>query len=263
MFPTSFRTAAIALLLASPVLANPAGKYSNKSTAEAIRKALDEPISLEVGDQPLLAVLAQLSDLGKVPIILYRNAFQMMGMEVTEASVTLRAKEMKLKTAIRTVAGQHGLSFAVVGDHVLVSSEDVVCQRQLRQRVSIDFNEVPFTKALADLSRSTATNLVVDPRVSKKVAQTTVSLKLDDVPLETVVRILTEMAGLKPARMGNVLFVTSEDRADRLKDEDRPGVPGDFPRVVMPGMPAPGAGPVPAAPAAPAPPAPAPMPAKN
>src|SRR5438445_385182 len=99
MLPTFFRAAAIALLLASPIVAhaNPAGKDSTKSAAAAIRKTLDEPISLEVGDQPLPAVLAQLSDIGKVPIILDRNALQMMGMEANEASVSLRAKEMKLK----------------------------------------------------------------------------------------------------------------------------------------------------------------------
>ncbi len=252
MLPKFFRAAAIALLLATPILANPAGKDSAKSAAEAIRKALDEPISLEVGDQPLPAVLAQLSDIGKVPIILDRNALQMMGMEANEASVSLRAKEMKLKTAIRTVAGQHGLSFAVVGDHVLVSSEDVVCQRQLRQRVSFDLDEVLFAKALKDLSSQTATNIVLDPRMAKKAAEAKVSLKLDDVPLETAVRILAEMAGLKPARMGNVLFVTGEERADKLMDRDAPANPLVPPVMTMPAVPA-GGGIGPPVPAAPAP----------
>ncbi len=260
MLPTFFRAAAILLLVAAPVLANPAGKDSSKSTAEAIRKALDEPVSLEVGDQALPAVLAQLSDIGKVPIVLDRNALQMMGMEANEANVTLRAKEMKLKTAIRTVAGQHGLSFAVVGDHVLVSSEDIVCQRQLKQRVSFDLDDVAFAKALTDLSRNTATNVVLDPRMAKKAAEAKVTLKLDDVPLETAVRIIAEMAGLKPARMGNVLFVTSEERADKLKDHDQPANPALMPGMMMgPGIAGGGGGPavppnlVPAAPA-PAPP---------
>src|SRR5262245_23398609 len=116
------------LLIAGFVVAAPAGKDARKpTTAEAIRKALDEPVSLEVSEQPLAGVVAQLADLGKVPVIVDRNALQSMGIEPTEAMVNLRAKEMKLRTALRTVAGQHGLSVAVVGDHVLVSTEDVVC----------------------------------------------------------------------------------------------------------------------------------------
>src|SRR5260370_9665286 len=127
---------------------------------------------------------------------------------------------MKLKTALRTVAGQQGLSFGIVGDHILVSTEETVCQRQLRQHISVDLEDVQFTKALKDLAKSTATNLVLDPRQAKLADTAKVSMKLDDVPLETAVRLMSEMAGLKPARMGNGLFVTKVDRADKLKDAD-------------------------------------------
>ena len=44
-----------------------------------------------------------------------------------------------------------------------------------------------FARALKQIARETATNLVVDARVSKD-AQTPVSLQMEDVPLETAVR---------------------------------------------------------------------------
>ncbi|MFL5339331.1 MAG: hypothetical protein ACJ8F7_04110 [Gemmataceae bacterium] len=235
MSPKAFRTAALLLLVAGPAFANPGGKDAHTVTAEAIRKALDEPVTLEVTEQPLIGVLAQLADLGKIPIVLDRNAMQIS--EASEANVSLQAKNLKLKTAIRTLIAQHGLSFGIVGDHVLVSTEEVVCQRQLRQRVSLDLDDVPLPKALKDLSSQTGTNVVLDPRSTKKASDLKVSLKLDDVPLETAVRILAEMAGLKPARMGNVLFVTSEDRADKLKDADHLAGPSILPGVMMPGGP--------------------------
>ena len=260
MLPTFCRAATVLLLLGMPAFANPAGKDNSKSAAEAIRRALDEPVSLEVGDQSLVAVLAQLADIGKVPIVLDRSAMQMMGVEATEANVVLRAKEMKLKTAIRTVAGQHGLSFAVVGDHVLVSTEEIVCQRQLRQRVSFDLDEVALAKALKDLSSQTATNVVLDPRMAKKAADLKVTLKMDDVPLEVAVRLLAEMAGLKPARMGNVLFVTSEERADKLKDTDHPTTPTFMPGMMAPPVVAGGGNAVPVAPPAAVPLVPPPAP---
>ncbi len=47
------------------------------------------------------------------------------------------------------------------------------------------------------------------------------TLRLEDVPLETAVRLLAEMANLKPVRVGNVLFVTGKDNArEMMQDPD-------------------------------------------
>ena len=43
------------------------------------------------------------------------------------------------------------------------------------------------------------------------------SLQLEDVPLETTVRLLVEMAGLKPVRVGNALFVTKKEVAAEMR----------------------------------------------
>ena len=45
------------------------------------------------------------------------------------------------------------------------------------------------------------------------------SLQLDDVPLETAVRLLAENAGLKPVRIGNVVLVTTKAHATELRNE--------------------------------------------
>ena len=45
------------------------------------------------------------------------------------------------------------------------------------------------------------------------------TLRLEDVPLETAVRLLSEMAGLKPVRVGNTLFVTSKDNAKEMSQD--------------------------------------------
>ncbi len=49
------------------------------------------------------------------------------------------------------------------------------------------------------------------------------------MPLETAVRLLAEMAGLKPVRVGNVLFVTKKETANELRadpDLQQPAQPG-------------------------------------
>ena len=48
------------------------------------------------------------------------------------------------------------------------------------------------------------------------------TLQLEDVPLETAVRLLARLAGLKPVRLDNVLFVTTEERADKLRPDATP-----------------------------------------
>jgi hypothetical protein len=91
-------------------------------------------------------------------------------------------------------------------------------------------------------------------------------MQLDEVPLEIAVRLMAEMAGLKSARLGNVLFVTTELRADKLRADPELAMPGqsnDGPAVPPPpnvrAMPAPAGAPaLPAAPAQPATPAPDP-----
>ena len=99
--------------------------------------------------------------------------------------------------------------------------------KQMRQRVSLDFEKEELSSALKKLARETATNMLVDTRAAKE-AKLEVTLQMDDVPLETAVRLMSEMAGLKPVRVGNVLFITTKPSANELRAD---------PDLVQPGGP--------------------------
>ncbi len=58
-----------------------------------------------------------------------------------------------------------------------------------------------------------------------------ITLQLEDVPLETAVRIMAESVNLRPVRVGNVLFVCSKTIATELK-----GDPDINPQPVGPRM---------------------------
>src|SRR5260370_8708625 len=98
--------------------------------------------------------------------------------------------------------------------------------------------------ALKDLHKEKVTNLLIDKKVAKE-AKAEVSLQFEDVPYETVVRLLCEQAGLKPVRLGNVLYITSSAIAKELRSEPDlapsgiPGVPTppDLPLPPLPGRP--------------------------
>jgi type II secretory pathway component GspD/PulD (secretin) len=263
-----------ALLVAAtsgPVAAAPAAKGPDRadpSAAEAIRKALDSTGTFEFADVTLAAILDTLSEQYKVHIILDRAVIQQMGFEPEAMQVRLQMKTGKLRAALRALVGQYNLTTAIVGDSLVVTTEEVAVYRLLKQRISVDYEAVPLNKALKELSSRYGVNVVIDPRTAKtRSADNPVTLQVDDVPFEAAVRLMCEMADLKPARMGNVIFVTTEARADKLRDGDSlvptpglptPGVPGLVPGLggglggIVPGVaPNPAAGGVPALPEAP------------
>jgi type II secretory pathway component GspD/PulD (secretin) len=88
--------------------------------------------------------------------------------------------------------------------------------RQLKQHITVDVEKVELAKALEQLKRETATNIVLDAKAVKE-GKTIVTLQIDDVPLETAVRLLAEMAGLKVVRNANVLYVTPRGNANELR----------------------------------------------
>jgi hypothetical protein len=232
--------AAVALLAAAgPLAAAPGPKGADKAdpvAAEAIRKALDRTGNFDFTGAELTNVLHNIAEEYKISIVLDRVVVQHMGFEIGSMAIELKMKEGKLRHALRAMLGEYNLTFATVGDALVITTEEVAVYRQLKQRISVDYEAVPLGKALKDLSTRYGVNVVIDPRTAKtKAADNPVTLQVDDVPFEAAVRLMCEMADLKPARMANVIFVTTEARADKLRDGDSlvptpglpvPGVPG-------------------------------------
>lgn len=260
-----FRLSCVALLLGATLIqAAPVPKNDSKSKPESsienIRKMLDSKATFALNQPTSLTVaLAQLSDEYKISFVLDKTTVQAMGFAPEEMMVEGSFKDTKLRNGVRNMLAVYGLTIAIVGDSVLVTTEEQAIYKQLKQRINVDYDNVPLNKALKDLAQVHGINIVIDPKTLKtKSAEAAVTLNVDDVPIEAVVRLACEMAGLKPARIGNVIYVTSEDRADKLKDSDslvpnpsfNPGIPNPL------GIPG-GGGVVPALPIVPAAPAPA------
>jgi hypothetical protein len=221
-----------AALLAAPVA--PDNKDKTASPAEKIKKQLDQNISLEITEQPLTLALNQIREQTKINFVIDKWTIQQMGLDPEQMPVNVKLKDVKVRTALRSVLSPYNLGYAIIGDTVLISTDDMAMHRQMKQRVSVELEKVDLAAALKQLSRETATNLMLDTRVGKE-AKTEVSLQMEDVPLETAVRLVSEMAGLKPVKVGNVLFVTTKTLANEMRNDPdlvQPGNPG-----VMPGMP--------------------------
>lgn len=230
---------ALSPMLAAPGLKNEAKPEANTSV-EAIRKALDATNNFEFKDQNLSAILNTISEQYKIQIVLDKATLNMMGIMPEEMNVELSMKNTKLRSALRALVGQYNLTFAIFEGQLLITTEENLVQRQFKQRIDVNYDNVPLQTATKDLTSKYGVSIVFDPKTIKaKTSLNPVSLQVDDVALEAAVRMMADMADLKPVRMGNVIYITSEAKADKLKDGDtlvpplrnpfQPGMPGFVP----------------------------------
>jgi hypothetical protein len=213
--------AALVLVVAPAIsLGAPAGdsKSKGESAAEKVRKALDQPIDVDLVDQPMINAINVLKEQTKVNIVVDNFTLAQNGIDVNTAQGNVKQQGVKGRAALRAVLSQYHLGYAIIGDSVIITTEEMALHRQLKQKVSVDLEKIAFDTAIKDLAKETAVQLLVDKKVSKE-AQTPVSLQLEDVQLETIVRLLCEQADLKPVRMGNVLYVTANAKAKELRAE--------------------------------------------
>ena len=148
----------------------------------------------------------------------------MMGMDSNSPTISVSVRDVKLREGLSQALAPLGLKIGAVGGTIFISTEEGLITRQMRQRVSISSGLAGAV--LADLANRTGANVVLDPRQKKSTAEAGCELELNDVTLETAVRLAAEVSGFRAVRMGNVLFVTSNERAEKLRaDSDGPTLP--------------------------------------
>jgi hypothetical protein len=88
-------------------------------------------------------------------------------------------------------------------------------------------DKVPLEDALKELAEQADFNVMLDNRAAEK-GKTPVSARLRNAPLDTAVRLLADMADLRPVHLDNVLFVTTKENAAvveaRLEKEEKKAV---------------------------------------
>jgi hypothetical protein len=234
------RLIAVALLvgLAAPGFAAapaPAAPAKGDDPLATARKVLDEVGDMTYEARSLNDVIADLKERVKIAILLDPAVFQ-IGLNPNLPNVSVTQKQVKFRDGLKAVLAPYNLRFGLVKEGLFISTEEGLVVRQLRQRVQVDCDGTPFATAAKQLAADTGANLVIDPRLKEK-ATAAVTLKLEDVPLETAVRLLAEVADLRAVRMNNVLFVTTPERAEKLRPDADGPVPAPGPNnAFFPGL---------------------------
>jgi hypothetical protein len=86
--------------------------------------------------------------------------------------------------------------------------------------VHLALDHRPLDEALRDLADQAAYNVVLDGSTAEK-GKTALTAKMYNAPLDTAVRLLAGMAGLRLVQVDNVLYVTTKEGAEAL-EKDRP-----------------------------------------
>jgi hypothetical protein len=102
--------------------------------------------------------------------------------------------------------------------------------------VQAEFDKRPLDEALNELADATDSNVILDVRASDKVKPVTASLI--NVPLDTAVELLANMAGLQVVSRDRVLYVTTKDNAEAMHKELKARIkPAVNPVPTTPGVP--------------------------
>ena len=196
---------------------------------------LSLPISVEGGidaNTPLNDALEFLSQRHEVPILVNTAAFKKAGTEDVE---TLPVKLPKifgarLGTVLQMLLNQINAAYLVRSDHIEVTTlqdsrpevwpgNQSARGRALMPLVSVAFEKRPLTDALKELSTLTDVSVVVDSWAGEKEGNTAVTATFKNVPLDTAVRVLADIAGLSSMLIDNVLYVTTRPNAKVLEAE--------------------------------------------
>jgi hypothetical protein len=92
------------------------------------------------------------------------------------------------------------------------------------------YDKVPLHTALKDLGERYDRNVVLSPLAEKELEKT-ISARLLNVPVETAVETLADMADLKIVRKANVFFVTTKEQAATLTAEQEKRMKAEQERV--------------------------------
>jgi hypothetical protein len=170
--------------------------------------------------------------LKKAPIFVDEAAFEKIGSKegaVFDQEVYIQPVNGEIRvidalnmilSQIRT-SGSNGQALIRQGRIHVVPTEFAKGEHLLKLTVALEAQEEKLIDILDELSDQTGASLILDTRAKQK-GQTQLSLRLNgDVTLREAVRMVAEMADLKPVFMSTGVFITTPEHARIMEAELR------------------------------------------
>jgi RNA polymerase sigma factor (sigma-70 family) len=197
--------------------------------AKQWRQKLDLPVTIEFEpNTPLREALAHIAERYNMTILIDTQAFDAEfgggeegGVDIENAPIKLpRLNDVSLRTVLRLVLNQVRGDYHTSQNVLTVIPRTRLLRGQVsRQSIDVGFQNRPLSDVLKELSDITGVTVVLDARHQEK-ARLEISADLKNVPFLTALRVLADMADLKPVAMDNLIYVTSKENAKVLEAEE-------------------------------------------
>jgi hypothetical protein len=211
--------------------------YQESGPAHKLREKLESKVTLEKGIGPsatLNDALDFLSDRYDVNIIIDTQAFTAIGVQKPEeTSVQLpRMTGVSLATVLRLLLGQvkgdmYSGTYHIREDYIEVTTtyHQFMSPAALAETgrpnvpsVTVEARGQNLEEVFANLADTTGINVVLDPRVRERARRVAVGNPLRNVPLDTALRLLADMAELGVAINDNVFYITDVENARTIQN---------------------------------------------
>jgi hypothetical protein len=256
--PAHVRVSALAAACGVALLLSPAAAQEKKEPAGkgSLADKLARKVTLDKMDAKFGEAVRFFAEKYDLPLVIDRSVVDPIddnGRPADEVPVKLPAlANVRLGTAVRILCEQVNAAYLVYPDVIrivnvknalyetgelknpaepnaageeeppLISSLDLQKSKPLTKRalVTAAYRKVPLDDVLDDIAETTGATVVLSPEVGPK-AQTGVTARFANTPVEAAVRTLCELTDLGVIEDANVLVVTTRDRAAaRAKAED-------------------------------------------
>jgi RNA polymerase sigma factor (sigma-70 family) len=143
-----------------------------------------------------------------------------------------------IKKLIDRLPAESGATFVIRKDMIEVTTLGAVkaelgipAERTLLPLVYEEFENKPLSATLRALARASGLSIVLDSQAAAASAEMNggdaikVTAEFHNVPVDTAVRVLADMADMGMMQLDNVLYVTSQAKAARLRGEQAAAMP--------------------------------------
>jgi hypothetical protein len=138
---------------------------------------------------------------------------------------------VRLETILREMLAHVSpeADLVIRGDHIEITTRSALRREFYPNRRSteplppllvLSYKETPLSKALDELPDLGEWSVVLDQDAVKEAAKKPISATLTNVPLDTAVRVMADLAGLKAVTVERVVYVTTREKADSLRREE-------------------------------------------
>jgi hypothetical protein len=156
---------------------------------------------------------------------------------VSESRPLPKLKSVRFETVLRKILAripnESGAIYLIKRDRIQITTRRAVFPDSFRNSpkrqlpvVSCEFEKKPLAEALKELDNTVDFNIVLDVRMAES-AKAPVTARLDNVPLDTAVQLLADMADLRAVLIDNVFYVTVKENARALEAERVKRIGGD------------------------------------